>query len=88
MAATDPINGTAAEPIAIINISDKFDSEAQNLWSKLEQATAAIQSDASSPGKLADYQKALSAYTLYRNAQSNTTKAIKDIASATIANFR
>ncbi|EHP4696095.1 type III secretion system needle filament protein MxiH, partial [Shigella flexneri] len=37
---------------------------------------------------LAEYQSKLSEYTLYRNAQSNTVKVIKDVDAAIIQNFR
>jgi len=69
-------------------ISDVFEDQAKKMKGELDDALAKIQSDGSDPKALADYQAKLSEYTLFRNAQSNTTKAIKDIDSATISNFR
>ena len=53
----------------------------------LDKALEAVTSDASNPKALADYQAALSEYTLYRNAQSNAVKAYKDVDANTIRNF-
>ena len=55
---------------------------------KLNAALKQVKLDASNSNALAQYQAALSAYTLYRQAQSNTTKAIKDVAQSTIQNLR
>jgi type III secretion protein F len=72
----------------IEDVSHGFDTEATDLRAKLDEALAKVQTHGSDPAALSDYQAILSDYTLYRNAQSNTTKAIKDIDSATISNFR
>lgn len=72
----------------ISNISGTFEAKAKDMKEELDKALTAIQADGSDPKALADYQAKLSDYTLFRNAQSNTTKAIKDIDSATISNFR
>jgi len=58
------------------------------LEENLRLALSEVKKDSSNAGALAEYQSTLSEYTLYRSAQSNTTKSLKDIASGTISNFR
>ena len=80
----------------ILDLSNKFTTGVTSLKKNLEDALkdlnggAAGNSDSntSDPTKLAKYQAALSAYTLFCNAQSSSVKAFKDIAAATISNFR
>ncbi|CAM3561131.1 type III secretion system needle filament subunit SctF [Rouxiella silvae] len=75
----------------IIGMSERFNTAAVPLRAKVEETLTALagdKSDTSNPVLLADYQAALSAYTLFCNAQSSTVKAYKDIAAATISNFR
>ncbi|MEG3135814.1 type III secretion system needle filament subunit SctF [Rouxiella sp. T17] len=78
----------------IMNLSDKFNTGVTSLKGKLDTALLDLNggpggsSDTSDPTKLANYQAALSAYTLFCNAQSSSVKAFKDIAAATISNFR
>jgi len=75
----------------IIGMSERFNTSAIPLRAKVEESLAALtgdKSDTSDPALLANYQAALSAYTLFCNAQSSTVKAYKDIAAATISNFR
>ncbi|SDV46263.1 EscF/YscF/HrpA family type III secretion system needle major subunit [Chitinasiproducens palmae] len=74
--------------IEVIDRSQAFEVGATQLKAKLEAAQAAIEGDASSAFKLAQYQSALSAYTLFRNAQSATVKAHRDIAATTLSNLR
>lgn len=69
-------------------LSTGFDDKVKDLNKKLQEALDLMQKDPSNPAVLASYQAALSTYTLYRNAQSNTVKVYKDIASAIITNFR
>jgi type III secretion protein F len=73
---------------SISDVADGFTEQAEDLHRKLNAALAAVQGDSSNATALANYQSLLSEYTLYRNAQSNTTKALKDIDSSTISNFR
>jgi len=75
----------------IIGMSERFNTSAIPLRKKVEDTLLALtgkDSDTSNPVLLANYQAALSAYTLFCNAQSSTVKAYKDIAAATISNFR
>ena len=81
-------NDVPAGSRTIGSISDVFEDQATQMKGELDAALAKIQADGSDPKALADYQAKLSDYTLFRNAQSNTTKAVKDIDSATISNFR
>jgi len=86
----------SVDPEFIIDMSHKFNKGATDLNKKLKDALDKIRgedpdgnpSNTSDPIALAEYQAALSAYTLFCNAQSSTIKAYKDIASATISNFR
>ena len=82
------------QPEYIMNVSERFNKGVVTLKGKLEKALADLngdttgESNTSDPLKLAKYQSALSAYTLFCNAQSSSVKAFKDIAAATISNFR
>ena len=68
--------------------SDTFVQQSNRLKSQLDEAVTQLTSDPSSPSVLATYQSKVSEYTLYRNAQSSTVKAYKDISVAIISNFR
>ncbi|MDR6352508.1 type III secretion system needle filament subunit SctF [Pantoea sp. SORGH_AS_0659] len=68
--------------------SNQFTEGVEELNKKLEEALVLLTADPGSPEKLAQYQSLMSEYTLYRNAQSNVTKAYKDVASSIISNFR
>jgi len=84
----------------IMELSGNFDSGVTDLKTKLNKALENLSgsgipgakgsgnSNTSDPVLLAEYQAALSAYTLFCNAQSSSVKAFKDIAAATISNFR
>jgi type III secretion protein F len=82
----------SVDPEFIIDMSHKFNKGATDLNKKLKDALDKIRgegpdgnpSNTSDPIALAEYQAALS----FCNAQSSTIKAYKDIASATISNFR
>lgn len=84
------------KPEFIMDLSGKFNAGVGDLKEKLESALKALNgggngeanSNTSDPVALAQYQAALSAYTLFCNAQSSSVKAFKDIAAATISNFR
>ncbi|OHX10813.1 type III secretion system needle complex protein [Chromobacterium sphagni] len=68
--------------------SAKFDEGVKDMHTQVENALAALKNKPSDPELLAQYQSKLSEYNLYRNAQSNTVKAFKDIDAAIIQNFR
>lgn len=72
----------------IDRIKSAFDSGAANLTNELNVAEGNLEASPSDPSVLANYQARLAEYTLYRNAQTSTVKAYKDIASAIIQNFR
>ena len=68
--------------------SGQFDAGVQGLQTRMQNALKALTNKPSDPKTLAEYQSVLSEYNIYRNAQSNTVKAIKDIDAAIIQNFR
>ncbi|EFG6401603.1 type III secretion system needle complex protein [Escherichia coli] len=70
------------------SLSETFDDGTQTLQVELTSALDALARNPSNPQLLAEYQSKLSEYTLYRNAQSNTVKVIKDVDAAIIQNFR
>ncbi|EFW3000534.1 type III secretion system needle complex protein [Shigella flexneri] len=70
------------------SLSETFDDGTQTLQGQLTSALNALAKNPSNPQLLAEYQSKLSEYTLYRNAQSNTVKVIKDVDAAIIQNFR
>ncbi len=72
----------------IEQMSNNFNAGVESLQQNLTEALAALQADPSDPALLAQYQSALSSYTLYRNAQSNVVKAFRDIDQAIIANYK
>ncbi|HBA9710321.1 TPA: type III secretion system needle complex protein [Escherichia coli] len=69
-------------------LSADFDTGTKNLQDQLTAALEKLTENPSNPQLLAEYQSKLSEYTLYRNAQSNTIKVIKDVDAAIIQNFR
>ncbi|WP_230350791.1 type III secretion system needle filament subunit SctF [Lelliottia sp. WAP21] len=72
----------------IEQLSNNFDVGVASLQQTLTEALAALQGNPSDPKLLAQYQSALSSYTLYRNAQSNVVKAFRDIDQSIIANYK
>lgn len=70
------------------SLSETFDDGTQTLQGELTLALDKLTKNPSNPQLLAEYQSKLSEYTLYRNAQSNTVKVIKDVDAAIIQNFR
>ncbi len=70
------------------SVSEGFDDGCAKLQKELKEAEEHLELDPSNPQVLATYQAKLQEYTLYRNAQSSTVKAYKDVASAIIQNFR
>jgi len=69
-------------------ISDAFETGSDKMMNDLNTAGKALTDDPTSPSVLANYQAKLSEYTLFRNAQTSTVKAYKDISAAIIQNFR
>ncbi|MBG6247212.1 MULTISPECIES: type III secretion system needle filament subunit SctF [Symbiopectobacterium] len=76
------------DSIFLDKMSGEFEAGAKTLMEKLNTAKDALTADPSNPSILADYQSKLQAYTLFRNAQTSTIKAYKDIGAAIIQNFR
>ncbi|MEN4910732.1 type III secretion system needle filament subunit SctF [Erwinia amylovora] len=89
---TDPIQnkGTPSSEKGhfLNNISEAFEDGAKNMMLALNVAQANLELNPSDPSVLASYQAKLQEYTLFRNAQTSTIKAYKDIAAAIIQNFR
>ena len=82
-----PVDG-GANSRYIEQMSNNFDTGVESLQTQLTDALTALQADPSDPALLAQYQSALSSYTLYRNAQSNVVKAFRDIDQSIIANYK
>ncbi|QUG74580.1 EscF/YscF/HrpA family type III secretion system needle major subunit [Erwinia sp. E602] len=76
------------ENIFLDRTSLGFETGAENLMKELKKAQDAMEKDPSNPSALAAYQGKLQAYTLFRNAQTSTVKAYKDIGASIIQNFR
>jgi len=72
----------------LTELSGGFETGAQNMMTELNQAEESLKNDPSNPAVLANYQAKLQEYTLFRNAQTSTVKAYKDIGAAIIQNFR
>lgn len=72
----------------LTDLSGGFETGSQNMMSELNKAEEALKNDPSNPAVLANYQAKLQEYTLFRNAQTSTVKAYKDIGAAIIQNFR
>lgn len=72
----------------IDNIAEGFDKGATKMMRQLEKARKKLSKKPDNPSVLAEFQAKLSEYTLFRNAQSSTVKAFKDIDAAIIQNFR
>jgi type III secretion protein F len=75
------------ETILMHKVSNAFTTGMVTLQAELEKSLAALASDPTNPVTLAQYQANISTVTLYRNAQSNTVKVLKDIDMNTIRNF-
>lgn len=59
--------------------ADAFEQGAIKLHDAMNKALEDLQANSSDPGLLAAYQAALGSYTVFRNVQTNTVKAFKDI---------
>ncbi|PUA20794.1 EscF/YscF/HrpA family type III secretion system needle major subunit [Glaciimonas sp. PCH181] len=71
-----------------MELSEAFRDQSKNLNIALQSALEKLKNNPSDPAALAEYQSALSQYTLYRNAQSSVVKAYKDVGAGIIANYR
>lgn len=76
------------DTIFLDKMSGDFEAGAKSLITELNSAKMKLTADPSNPSVLAEYQAKLQAYTLFRNAQTSTIKAYKDIGAAIIQNFR
>jgi len=72
----------------LTDLSSGFETGSQNMMIELNKAEEELKRDPSNPAVLANYQAKLQEYTLFRNAQTSTVKAYKDIGAAIIQNFR
>lgn len=70
------------------DVSGAFEDGAKDMMKQLNKAEKKLEKDPSNPSVLANYQAKLQEYTLFRNAQTSTVKAYKDIGAAIIQNFR
>jgi type III secretion protein F len=87
--AVNPYANQVALPETVLmhKVSNVFTNGMVSLQNELEKSLAALASDPTNPVTLAQYQANISAVTLYRHAQSNTIKVIKDTDMNTIRNF-
>lgn len=69
-------------------VSQGFEAGAKKMMEELQKAEIELKADPSNPSVLANYQSKLQQYTLFRNAQTSTVKAYKDVGAAIIQNFR
>ncbi|EDT05170.1 type III secretion system needle protein [Burkholderia ambifaria IOP40-10] len=72
----------------LTNLGQGFDAGVGVLSTTLSQALSTLQTSPSDPNYLASYQEVMSDYNLYRNAQTSSVKAMKDIDSSIVGNFR
>lgn len=87
MADTNPTPPTS-NGYFLDDVSVAFENGAADMMTQLQAAQTALEADPSDPAVLANYQAKLQEYTLFRNAQTSTVKAYKDIGAAIIQNFR
>ncbi|WP_336192658.1 type III secretion system needle filament subunit SctF [Hafnia paralvei] len=73
-------NITGAEPEShfLVDISEKFESHATQLYTDLQSAEADLEKSPSDPAVLAKYQAALQEYTTDRNTQASVIKKYAD----------
>jgi len=81
--ATDKLSGGY-----LTDLGQGFDNGVGELNSELSTALSTLQTSPSDPTYLAQYQEIMSDYNLYRNAQTSSVKAMKDIDSSIVGNFR
>ncbi|MGY4730899.1 type III secretion system needle filament subunit SctF [Burkholderia pyrrocinia] len=68
--------------------SEAFVDGVNQLKTHVDSALSDLEGDSTNTYYLSQYQAAMSAYNIYTNAQSSTVKAVKDIDSAILSNFR
>jgi type III secretion protein F len=87
--AINPYANQSVKPETILMhaVSNVFTSGMATLQAELEKSLNALAADPTNPVTLAQYQANISTATLYRNAQSNTVKVLKDTDMNTIRNF-
>lgn len=88
MADTNPSTTPTSNGYFLDDVSVAFENGAVDMMKQLQYAQTALEADPSDPAVLAKYQAKLQEYTLFRNAQTSTVKAYKDIGAAIIQNFR
>jgi type III secretion protein F len=88
MANTNPTTTLTSNGYFLDDVSSAFENGAVEMMQQLQDAQTALEADPSDPAVLANYQAKLQEYTLFRNAQTSTVKAYKDIGAAIIQNFR
>jgi len=89
MANTNPYPAPrASNGYFLDDVSQGFETGAAVMMQELQAAETDLEADPSDPSVLANYQAKLQEYTLFRNAQTSTVKAYKDIGAAIIQNFR
>ncbi|ARF52326.1 type III secretion system needle complex protein [Pantoea stewartii] len=86
MADTNP--SPTSNSYYLDDVSVAFETGAADMMKQLKDAQKALEADPSDPDVLANFQAKLQEYTLFRNAQTSTVKAYKDIGAAIIQNFR
>lgn len=69
----------------LTKLSKEFDAGVTTLNTEVESALASLTKDPSNPELLAQYQSRLAEYTLYRTAQANVVKTLKEVAQNTIS---
>lgn len=84
----DAVDALKSNGYFLDTITVNFENAAATMMVQLDNAKTALEKDPSSPAVLAAYQAKLQEYTLFRNAQTSTVKAYKDIGAAIIQNFR
>ena len=88
MANTNPTTTLTSNGYFLDDVSSAFENGAVEMMQQLQDAQTALAAGPSDPAVLANYQAKLQEYTLFRNAQTSTVKAYKDIGAAIIQNFR
>lgn len=80
--------GITPQDTYIEQTSENFNTGVNQLHKHVEDDLTLLEGDSTNTYYLSQYQAAMSAYNIYTNAQSSTVKAVKDIDSAILSNFR
>jgi type III secretion protein F len=81
------LEGYEGDTTFLSTMSDNFTKGATELRKEYKEAFEEVKKNSSDPAALAAYQAKLAEYTLYRQAQSQAVKSIKDTVAATIRNW-